>query len=314
MLVFLFSAKAQQEQQYSQYLVNGYVINPAMGGTEDYIDIKLGARAQWVGFEDAPKTIYLSGHTALGKDFNNSHAHHKGEHQYWHGVGGYVYSDNTGTIARTSAYASYAYNLPLANRGKLRLSLGAFGGLKQFKYNPGDHISTLHDQGDVVAETNAVKLLPDASLGFWLYSKRFYVGGSLFQALGSKIETTDAPNLGDAQLSRHFILTAGLKAQISQYFSLIPSFLVKNNSSAPISVDVSGKIDYDDTYWGGLSVRGGDAIIAMVGVVLNKKLELSYSYDLTYSDIRKASTGSHEVVIGYRLKHPGHLVCPSSFW
>ena len=77
---------------------------------------------------------------------------------------------------------------------------------------------------------------------------------------------------------------------------------------------MSAKIDYSDQYWAGISVRGGDAFIVMVGTVINKQLELSYSYDLTYSDIRKASTGSHEIVIGYRLKHPGHLVCPSRFW
>ena len=314
MLSILYSAIGQQEQHYSQYLVNGYVINPAMGGTEDYIDIKLGARAQWVGFEDAPKTIYLSAHTALGKDFNNSHNHHRGEHQSWHGVGGYLYSDNTGTIARTSAYASYAYNLPLANRGKLRLSLGAFGGLKQFKYDPGEHVSTLHDKGDALAEAATNKVLPDVTLGFWMYSKEFYVGGSIFQVLDNEIGTAIKEDTEEARLTRHYIVTAGYKARVNQQFSFIPSFAIKGNTPAPVSVDLSAKVDYDDQYWGAISVRGGDAFIMMVGTVINKQLELSYSYDLTYSDIRKASTGSHEIVIGYRLKHPGHLVCPSGFW
>ena len=65
---------AQQEQQYTMYFVNPYTINPALAGTEDFIDIKLGGRYQWMGIEAAPKTIYLTAHSTLGKEFKPEYA------------------------------------------------------------------------------------------------------------------------------------------------------------------------------------------------------------------------------------------------
>ena len=50
-------ANAQQRMQYSQYLWNGYLMNPAFAGIEDYIDLRSGYSHQWAGFEGAPKGI-----------------------------------------------------------------------------------------------------------------------------------------------------------------------------------------------------------------------------------------------------------------
>ena len=49
---FVFcTAIAQQAAQYTQYMVNPYLMNPALSSVEDMIDIKTGYRTQWVGFQ-----------------------------------------------------------------------------------------------------------------------------------------------------------------------------------------------------------------------------------------------------------------------
>ena len=60
--VFMCGAFAygQQLPQYSQYLRNQYMVNPAAAGVYDFVDITLAGRLQWLGFENAPKTSYLS--------------------------------------------------------------------------------------------------------------------------------------------------------------------------------------------------------------------------------------------------------------
>ena len=67
------SLEAQQRPHYSQYILNNYILNPALSGIENYTDIKLSARDQWVGLNGAPQTFYLSMHAPIGKkDFKSS--------------------------------------------------------------------------------------------------------------------------------------------------------------------------------------------------------------------------------------------------
>jgi hypothetical protein len=40
---------AQQRPHYTQYILNNYILNPAISGIENYTDVKLSARDQWVG-------------------------------------------------------------------------------------------------------------------------------------------------------------------------------------------------------------------------------------------------------------------------
>jgi hypothetical protein len=52
--------------------------------------------------------------------------------------------------------------------------------------------------------------------------------------------------------------------------------------------------------WGGFSYRTGDAVVAMLG--LNKgDINLGYAYDITLTNIRTHSSGSHEIFVGYRI-------------
>ncbi len=50
---------AQQRPHYTQYILNNYIINPAVAGIENYTDIKISHRLQWVGLDGAPVTINL---------------------------------------------------------------------------------------------------------------------------------------------------------------------------------------------------------------------------------------------------------------
>ncbi|PCJ86560.1 MAG: hypothetical protein COA57_05995 [Flavobacteriales bacterium] len=48
--VFSFPVFAQQTMLFSQYLMNLYGINPAVGGTQLCWDFRIGYRKQWAGF------------------------------------------------------------------------------------------------------------------------------------------------------------------------------------------------------------------------------------------------------------------------
>ena len=95
-----FVCLAQQEQQYSQYMLNQFALNPAIAGTEDFIDVIIGARKQWAGFESSPTTSFVTAHMTLGKE--DHQFHHNNEHKSWHGVGVQGFVDHTRPISRTS--------------------------------------------------------------------------------------------------------------------------------------------------------------------------------------------------------------------
>src|ERR1700733_1991612 len=128
---------AQQRPHYTQYILNNYILNPAISGIENYIDLKVSARDQWVGLDGAPKTAYLTIHGPIGKkDYRTTATSFgvPGENPrgkaYWenytaaephHGVGLAIINDRTGSYNRFTADASYAYHLGLSLTTNLAL-------------------------------------------------------------------------------------------------------------------------------------------------------------------------------------------------
>ncbi|NQU82031.1 MAG: type IX secretion system membrane protein PorP/SprF, partial [Bacteroidetes bacterium] len=61
------STFGQQLPSYSQYMMNGFLLNPALAGNDGYTSINLTAREQWLGISSAPRTHALSVQTGLLK-------------------------------------------------------------------------------------------------------------------------------------------------------------------------------------------------------------------------------------------------------
>src|SRR5215210_1601470 len=144
MALLASNLQAQQRPHFSQYMINNYILNPAISGVEDYTDVKSGFRRQWMGLEGAPLTYYTSAHTPLNKtDITVSAIRNKdrrikriGLHQKarpHHGVGFIAQVDKTGPLKSTSFDASYAYHIPFTN--KIKLSAGIAGGMLKYRLN-----------------------------------------------------------------------------------------------------------------------------------------------------------------------------------
>ncbi|MBC6611974.1 type IX secretion system membrane protein PorP/SprF [Hymenobacter sp. BT507] len=305
-------ALAQQEAQYSQYMNNNYLLNPGATGVEDYIDIKASYRTQWVGLDGAPKTFYLSGSSSLGKWRSTSKRTLNDRRRPFHAIGGLVYRDVTGPTSRTSAYASYAYNLVLTP--KIRAALGASIGMQQFAVD-GNQLQ-FYDPTTVAA--SAASRVLDGSVGLWVYSSDFYVGVSSTQLLGNKLDFSYGPDQVSAgapgnALKRHYFFTGGVRVPLSQDWSLVPSVLVKTVNPAPLSVDLNAKLKYRDLLWVGASWRAFDSVIALAGLSY-EQFTIGYSYDAGLSKLNNYHYGSHEILLGLRLKKKAQVVCTNRFW
>ena len=283
LIVLSFEAEAQQLPQYSQYLINDYVLNPAIAGNKSYFETKSNHRFQWVGITDAPRTFILSMHGPL-----------KTENM---GVGGYLFTDVTGPTSRFGVYGSYAYHIQLNET--MKLSMGLFGGIMQ--YNIDGSKITLVDKTDPLGSTGIESILiPDAGFGLYWYTEDYYLGASIPQLLQNKLKLSDTTNL-TGKLNSHYYVMGGYIFKAGSDFEIEPSFLMKMVIPVPVQFDISGKVIYQKMVWVGASYRTFDSMSALVGYSFEEKIFFGYSYDFTLSDLKNYNSGTHEVMLGVRF-------------
>lgn len=275
---------AQQTAQYTQYVFNMFAINPAVAGSKDCIDVRLGYRQQWVGFPGAPVTGWATVTGTIkpkGKPFRANR----------HGIGTFVEADNTGPLGYTSFQLAYAYHIQM--KQDFYMALGFFGGIRQEKLSLGDVVAT--DNSDPALTNNgSVLVYPDVTPGIWLYGKSTWGGLSVQQALGNKIDGIGL----DSRLSRNFIFSLGHRYRIDRKFSVMPSALVKFPSGAPMALDLNVMFEYRRKLGVGVSYRNQDAVAFMLKVPFLKYFTLGYSYDVTTSQLRAGGANTHEIILG----------------
>ncbi len=295
-LVFIKQINGQQAPYYTQYMFNDYLINPAVAGTFNHFKIRANSRIQWIGITDAPRTMSISGYGPFKeKDM---------------GYGGYIYNDVTGPESRLSLGGTYAYNIAINDAW--RISGGLSVGIKQYKLD-----GTIMDFDDDLydpAMTEGVKSHTglDANLGIYAYSTFYYVGISAHQLLGNKYnvhEVIDSAQ-GISRLTQHVYLSGGANFILNRDFAITPSALIKYASPGLIEADINAKVTYQRIVWGGLSYRFGsagyftsDAVAVMAGYNYENKIYIGLAYDITLSDLRRYSSGTIEVMIGYQFNN-----------
>jgi type IX secretion system PorP/SprF family membrane protein len=307
----VFTGQAQQREHYSQYVFNNYLLNPAVGGSYSFWNIKAGHRNQWVNLEGTPKTYFLSAHGPINYPDPRVRTKRKRPH---HGVGGYIYHDVTGPISWNGAYASYAFHHKINH--DFSYSLGIAGGAKVFQLDA-DKLKFVQVENDqLIAPGVTSTLIPDANAGVFVYSKYMFFGASMHQILRSNLKLQSVGDLqSNAELSNHYFATFGYKAKMGRDLAFYPSVMLKVVSPAPVSMDVNLRFLYTDDLWLAATYRHGDALSFMAEYVIGHVFEVGYAFDLTLTEIQRYSRGTHEIIVGYRWHDSAKQgVCPAKFW
>lgn len=328
--IFLgFVAKSQQKPQYTQYVLNNFVLNPAIAGIENYIDVKAGYRSQWQGLSGAPITSYISIHAPLGNKFrygtstsvaqgggsnpnNRSYLQNYMASEPHHGVGFTAVSDKTGPISRTDVNLNYAYHIGITEQ--MNISVGVAAGISKIFLDKTQVL--LENPADLaLGQDNFNQFKPDMSAGIWLYGPRFFAGISAQQLLKSPIGfSDDSVNYDQGKKVPHYFASIGYKIYLGEDFAAMPSALVKSVNPVPASVDVNLKLAYKDKFWIGGSFRKDDAFAGMAGFHVGSFMNVGYSYDFTTSGLNRVSNGSHEIVLGLYLNNRYKVTCPQKSW
>ena len=81
---------------------------------------------------------------------------------------------------------------------------------------------------------------------------------------------------------------------------MMPSVLVKSDFTFT-TAEITARARYKKLFSFGVGYRWNDAVTATLALEI-KNFYVGYAYDYPVSSIAKASSGSHELVAGYRLK------------
>lgn len=287
LLFLLFSTAgvfAQQLSQYTQYVFNHFSVNPAVAGSKDCLDVRLGYRKQWNGFNGAPTTGWASLHGTIrpkGKPFMANK----------HGFGFFMESDNAGNWGYTRFLLAYAYHVQMSK--DYYLSFGFFGGAQQMKFDVGEVTAVQFNDPALDGKASSL-IIPEITPGVWAYTKVAWAGLAMHQSLGNAIKDIGI----DSKLARQFMLSAGYKYRIAKKTALVPSMLAKFSKGAPPALDINGMVEWNRKFAVGVGYRNGDAVTFLMKVGFAKYFQLGYSYDITTSKLRVASSNSHEIILG----------------
>ena len=305
LLAFGYTLRAQQQPLYSQYMMDAFLVNPAVAGAEGVTAINLTARQQWAGYAGAPSTFALSAqHRVLRTSFRNrsrlikSHVRRRRPTGRT-GFGGFIFNDNNGRIHRTGLQGTYSYHIYV--QGDMQLSFGASISAFQFK------ASVSADDGatpnDPLLAGKTSKFAPDANVGILLSNNTFYAGLSATSLFQSSIQFGRSSNPQTAyRLLRQYYLVGGYRYTPRRSdFAIEPSVLVTFNERFQYSLDFNIKGYYREDYWAGLSFRSSGAMVAMLGLKY-QRYYFGYAFDYPMNDISNLSRfGSHELMIGVKF-------------
>jgi len=292
----------QQMPLHSQFLMNEYLINPAIAGYDGYSKVNLYAREQWAGLPQSPKTYTASFQTrilgysyiikkkSIRKKLNNLSKMSR------IGLGGLVYDDKSGTIARTGFQFTYAYHIPF---NVSQLSFGISAGAYQFKLDKS--AITLYDQDDpYYLSYDHASFVPDANFGVYYLAETYNLGFSLYNLFQSAMKL-DKNGKNDYQALRNYYISGGYKLDLKNQFLLYGYILLKaTNKFNSMQADASVTGFYQYTYWVGLSYRTINTLIIRAGFKLDN-FYFGYAFDYNFNSIRKHTYGSHEITAAVKF-------------
>ncbi len=282
-LIFLFcgiSASAQQDPQYTQYMYNMNVVNPAYAGSKETLSLTALYRKQWSGLDGAPETFTFSGHSPISDKV---------------GLGLSAIKDELGPINETNVFVDFSYTLQVSETLKLALGLKAGATF----HDVGLTDLELQDPNDPFFSQDISNTYPNIGAGAFFYGDNFYVGLSVPNFLNSV--HIDENGLKYGSETKHYFATAGYVFQLSENTKLKPSAMVKSAFDAPLSFDVNLNALFFEKFEIGASYRLEDSFSGLVGFQVAPYLRIGYAYDHITSELDVVTNASHEVILTFDL-------------
>lgn len=281
---------------YSQYMMNGMVLNPGYTGSRGTFALSSSYRKQWVGIEGAPEITTFSAHAPLKNDKV--------------ALGLLVFNESIGIKNTTGIFANYAYHI---HAGSGRLSFGLKGGVHIINADFSS-IRTV-EEDPVFTSGLSSYTLPNFGVGFYYYTDKAFFGASVPRLLSYRERSSrNSYEIYHDIKQYNFLITTGVMIQFSKEFMFKPSFLIKYSQVSPLQVDLNGNFIIKDFLWLGGSWRIDDnTLVGIIEIQVNDQFKIGYSYDYNTGDLNTFNNGTHEIVVRYEFGYKVNANNPRYF-
>lgn len=293
---------AQQNPQYTQYMYNTQIINPAYSGSREALSFGLLGRTQWVSLEGSPESGTFTVNSPIGL-YDNM------------GLGLSIIHDRIGPSAESNITADYAYRIDVSRTGKLSFGLKAGLDILDVDFTELD----IFNPNDPFFQNNIDnKLQPQVGAGMYFNTDRFYMGASVPNFLRAEhfdegsLENADTESIAVERL--HYFLIAGYVFDLNQNLKFKPATLFKAVGGSPLQWDVSANFLFNEKFTFGASYRWSASLSALAGFQVSDALFLGMAYDYQTTEIESYSDGSYEVFLRFDIfKKSDRILTPRFF-
>lgn len=285
------SAEAQQEAQFTQFMYNKLMINPAYAGARGVPSITGIYRSQWLGFDGAPQSALFS--------FNGPFLTKR--------VGVGVTLQHLKIGLQRDFSGSLAYSYDVVSEEEVSVRVGLSGSLRSLGIAYAS--ATPIDPGDPsVGDKKENEIFGTVGAGIYAtIMEHYYFGVSVPRLASNVIGLTNANAQILAKEYQHFYGMAGAIIPLSEDINLMPAVLLKYVKNAPFDADVNINLDIRQKFTAGLSYRmggdgAGDSVDLLAFWQATPQVGIGAAYDFTLSSLKDYNAGSIEVLLQADLK------------
>lgn len=284
---------SQQDSQYTQYMYNTTLINPAYAGSREVLSAFILHRNQWMGLEGAPVTNNFSINSPIG-DSN-------------FGIGLNFVNDKIGPVSENEISVDLAYFIQISKNYKFSIGLKGTANLFDLDVNK----LRIFDPTDPQFQNVKTEFSPNIGAGAYLFSDKTYFGLSVPNFFESYRYNNNNIEISKQKLHLYFI--AGHVFKISESIDFKPALLSKIVEGAPIQADVTGNFLFFDKLTLGAAYRWNAAVSALAGFQISDSWFIGYGYDLETTKLANYNSGSHEIILRYELFNKTKISAPRFF-
>ena len=323
LLVLCFSIHELQAQEglpiYSDYLTdNYYLIHPSMAGVANCNKVRLTARQQWFGQENAPSLQTLSINGRIGDSQS--------------GVGAIVFNDQNGYHSQTGAYFTYAHHL-MFSRNTIDLNMLSFGlsaGLIQYKLDE----TAFLEFDPIIAGIEQSASDFNIDFGFSYHFINFYAHATVKNVLANEGVNINEQGVSYDNLRTYLFSAGNVFSKLGSEWSFEPSLMFAYKDATKESfIDVNFKsykeLDFGNLFAGisyrrsfdgaefttdsGVSSQKLQYFTPIVGAEYNNFM-FAYTYSYQANSVVFNNGGYHQITLGYNFgceKEKYDCKCPS---
>jgi len=282
LLLLSVAGVAQQQTQSSFNYLNGYNLNKSFAGKDTCSRIFFQHKNQWVGVDDAPSNTSLQAHTQLPKQF---------------GIGIGINRWAAGLLSQFDASVAVAKHITIKNKVIVSPSINL--GYARYSLNADDAIA--FDSDTYLNQNRTSSNSFYADLGLLVRYDNLEAGVSIPKLITSDPEFDVADVDPTLSVENYFKAHAAYDFEVKDVWNIKPMLIYRTIPQNGQMLDIMAEAKYNNKIGVALGYRTNSGLLASANYEIKDMFTIGYAYDVGGQRLAGIGSGSHEVLVGFKL-------------